>query len=161
VVEFERTPSGLRYVRVRERRDQQQGEKRKTSFVHLDLLGWARSLAGRREGEKWETRGQGDAGTGRRGDAETRRCHRVSPSPRHRVTRSPRLDWSVVDPTQLLHPTIVDRSLHDLVPQQRKHSSTEKQRPRVSIPIDARRTAGIVDRFLGLRSEFSDFAELQ
>src|SRR6185503_7565406 len=68
---------------------------------------------------------------------------------------------SVVDPAQFLHASIIDRALDDLISKQRKHSSTQKQRPRVSIPINARRTATIVNRFIRLRSQFSDFAELQ
>jgi hypothetical protein len=67
---------------------------------------------------------------------------------------------SVVDPPEFMHASVVDRAFDDLVTQQRKHSAAQEQRSRVSIPINARRTALIVNRSLRLRTELAYFAKL-
>src|SRR6185436_17095162 len=60
-----------------------------------------------------------------------------------------------------MHAAIVETTLDDLVPEQREHATTQEQRSRISVPIDTRRAALIVNCFIRLRAELVDFAKLQ
>src|SRR5689334_6104546 len=82
-------------------------------------------------------------------------------APLRRCVRKLLLSRPVVHTPHFMHLPIVEPALDDLVAEQRKHPPAEKQRPRIPIPIKTRRPAPIVDRLLRLRSELTDFAELQ
>jgi hypothetical protein len=67
----------------------------------------------------------------------------------------------VVYAAEFVHSSIIETAFDDLVAEQRKHSATQKQRPRIPIPINTRRPALIVDRALRLRAQLTDFPKLQ
>jgi len=70
------------------------------------------------------------------------------------------LPGRVIYSAKLVHAAVVETSFDDLVAEQREHATAQEQRSRIAVPIDARRATLIVDLFIRLRAELTDFTAL-
>jgi hypothetical protein len=71
------------------------------------------------------------------------------------------MPWCVIHAPELVHASIVETAFDDLVAEQREHATAQEQRSRIPVPINTRRAALIIDRFIRLRAEFADLTKLQ